>query len=85
MLFYARRVAEPDAGDLEEIQIVLQNHREIAAAIRNGDAVPIQLSDVHSFDNTGNQPLEFLIVGVAREMGKDVDTVDGSNLRLRAN
>ena len=33
----ARRVAEPDAGDLEEIQIVLQNHREIAAAIRNGE------------------------------------------------
>ncbi len=45
------------------------------APIREGDAVPIQLSDVHSFENTGTEPLEFLIVGVARDMGKHVDNV----------
>jgi ADP-ribose pyrophosphatase len=33
----ARRVAEPDAGDLEEMEIVLQDPREVAAAIRNGE------------------------------------------------
>jgi mannose-6-phosphate isomerase-like protein (cupin superfamily) len=46
------------------------------AAIRAGDAIPIQLSEAHSFANTGSQPLEFLIVGVARENGKAMDVVD---------
>jgi mannose-6-phosphate isomerase-like protein (cupin superfamily) len=46
------------------------------APIKEGDAVPIQLSDVHSFENTGNEPLEFLIVGVARDMSKHVDNTD---------
>jgi len=53
------------------------------ASIRNGDAIPIQLSDIHSFENTGSQPLEFLIVGVARETSKDTDTVYGESLSLR--
>jgi len=46
------------------------------AAIRSGDAVPIQLADVHSFENTGGEPLEFLIVGVSRDSSKRVDVVD---------
>ena len=46
------------------------------APIQEGDAVPIQLSDVHSFENTGTEPLEFLIVGVARDMSKHVDNTD---------
>ena len=46
------------------------------APIQEGDAVPIQLSDVHSFENTSTEPLEFLIVGVARDMSKHVDNID---------
>jgi mannose-6-phosphate isomerase-like protein (cupin superfamily) len=46
------------------------------AQINEGDAVPIQLSDVHSFENTGSEPLEFLIVGVARDAAKHVDSID---------
>jgi len=45
-------------------------------AIRSGDAVPIQLADVHSFENTGGEPLEFLIVGVSRDSNKRVDIVN---------
>jgi ADP-ribose pyrophosphatase len=33
----ARHVAEPDSGDLEEIEIVLLDPLEVAAAIRNGE------------------------------------------------
>jgi mannose-6-phosphate isomerase-like protein (cupin superfamily) len=47
-----------------------------SAPIVAGDAIPIQLKDIHSFENTGNQPLEFLIVGVARDLNKKVDSVD---------
>ncbi len=46
------------------------------APIRAGDAVPIQLNDVHSFANTGGQPLEFLIVGVSRDNTRRIDSVD---------
>ncbi len=47
-----------------------------AAQIQEGDAVPIQLGEVHSFENSGNEPLEFLIVGVARDLSKHVDSID---------
>lgn len=51
------------------------------APIKEGDAIPIQLSDVHSFENTGAEPLEFLIVGVARDLTKHVDTIDAGAAR----
>ena len=44
--------------------------------IQAGDAIPIQLNDVHSFQNTGSEPLEFLIVGVSRDSHRRVDSVD---------
>ena len=46
------------------------------ASITEGDAVPIQLGEVHSFENTGAEPLEFIIVGVARDLSKHVDSID---------
>lgn len=46
-----------------------------SAAIRKGDAIPLLLGDVHSFENTGSGDLEFMIIGIAREKGK-LDTVD---------
>jgi mannose-6-phosphate isomerase-like protein (cupin superfamily) len=49
------------------------------APVRAGDAVPIQLNEVHSFANTGSEPLEFLIVGVSRDSNRRVDSVDVPN------
>jgi mannose-6-phosphate isomerase-like protein (cupin superfamily) len=43
------------------------------AAIAAGDAVPIRLNDRKSFENSGSVPLEFLIVGVARDPVKKMD------------
>ena len=37
-----------------------------SAAIHKGDAVPVLLNDVHSFENSGDGDLEFMIVGIAR-------------------
>lgn len=37
------------------------------ASIRAGDAVPIDVRQTRSFANTGAEPLEFMIVGVARD------------------
>ena len=51
------------------------------APVHAGDAIPIQLNDVHSCENTGAQPLEFLIVGVSRDHTRRVDSVDVQGLR----
>jgi mannose-6-phosphate isomerase-like protein (cupin superfamily) len=53
------------------------------APVRAGDAIPIQLNEIHSFENTGTEPLEFLIVGVSRDSTRRVDLVEGENLRAR--
>ncbi len=46
------------------------------AAIHTGDAIPIQLSEAHAFENTGSEPLEFMIIGVSRDSSHKIDTVD---------
>jgi mannose-6-phosphate isomerase-like protein (cupin superfamily) len=51
------------------------------APVKEGDAIPIQLSEVHSFENTGSEPLEFMIVGVAKDMSKHVDNVEVGTAR----
>jgi mannose-6-phosphate isomerase-like protein (cupin superfamily) len=48
------------------------------ASIKAGDAIPINLSEVHSFKNTGNAPLEFMIVGVSRDGHKTDEQVPGA-------
>jgi mannose-6-phosphate isomerase-like protein (cupin superfamily) len=53
--------------------------------IHAGDAIPIQLGEVHSFENSGAEPLEFMIVGVARDMARRVDSVDVQNEHPRNN
>jgi mannose-6-phosphate isomerase-like protein (cupin superfamily) len=53
------------------------------APIQAGDAIPIQLNDVHSFENTGSEPLEFMIVGVSRDSNKRIDSIDVQNLPQR--
>ncbi len=54
-----------------------------AASIQAGDAIPIQLNEVHSFENTGSEPLEFMIVGVSRDSNRRIDSVDVQNLPHR--
>jgi mannose-6-phosphate isomerase-like protein (cupin superfamily) len=51
--------------------------------IRAGDAIPIQLNEVHSFENTGSEPLEFIIVGVSRDSNRRIDSVDVPTLPHR--
>jgi hypothetical protein len=43
------------------------------APIKAGDAIPINLNDTKSFANTGTEPLEFMIIGIARDMAKKED------------
>lgn len=45
------------------------------APIRSGDAVPIQLNQTKSFENTGGAPLELLVVGIVRDVNRKFDVV----------
>jgi len=38
------------------------------------------LNEVHSFENSGSEPLEFMIVGVSRDSNRRVDSVDVQKL-----
>lgn len=46
-----------------------------SAPIRSGDAVPIQLNQTKSFENTGSSPLELLVVGVVKDVARKYDVV----------
>jgi mannose-6-phosphate isomerase-like protein (cupin superfamily) len=53
-----------------------------SAPIRVGDAVPIRVGEVKGFENTGTEPLEFLVIGVARDMNKKNDMLATPPQRL---
>ena len=61
------------------VKITSQGMREETAGIRSGDAVPVQLNEVHSFENTGSEPLEFMVIGVASSKKKTIDSIDVKN------
>jgi mannose-6-phosphate isomerase-like protein (cupin superfamily) len=50
------------------------------AEIAEGDAIPIQIGELHSFENKGTEPLEFLIIGVSRDSNRRVDSVDARDI-----
>ena len=44
-----------------------------SAPIKAGDAIPLRVGETKAFENTGTVPLEFLVVGIARDMAKKND------------
>lgn len=55
------------------------------APIREGDAVPLQLGEVHSLENNGSAPLEFLVIGVSTNSNHSIDSVDRAHFARRPN
>jgi len=51
--------------------------------IAEGDAIPLRLSEWHSFENTGTGPLEFMIIGVSRDSNRTIDVVEQAPPRPR--
>jgi len=52
------------------------------APIKTGDAIPVRVGETKAFANTGTAPLEFLVVGVARDMNKKNDLLSTPPPRL---
>ena len=47
-----------------------------SAPLVKGDGIPLHVNEVHGISNTGSEPLELMIVGVATDMTKNLETVD---------
>jgi mannose-6-phosphate isomerase-like protein (cupin superfamily) len=45
------------------------------ASFTKDAGIPIRLKEVHSIRNTGTEPLELLIIGIADDMTKDTETI----------
>lgn len=64
--------------DFAEVYYVITGDGKVtlgseSAEIHTGDVVPVQLNEARTIQSTGSGPLEFLIVGVAKDMNaKDV-------------
>jgi mannose-6-phosphate isomerase-like protein (cupin superfamily) len=59
--------------DMSEVYYVMAGDGDATigsetAPIHTGDAIPVRLNESKSFTNSGRGPLEFMIVGVARDM-----------------
>jgi mannose-6-phosphate isomerase-like protein (cupin superfamily) len=58
--------------DVEEFYYVMAGTGTLrlgseSATIRSGDAIPVHMNEIHALQNSGAEPLELMIVGVARD------------------
>jgi mannose-6-phosphate isomerase-like protein (cupin superfamily) len=70
---------------IEEVYFVLNGDGQAqvngeTADIHKGDAVPVLLSEAHSFKNNSSHDLEFMIIGIASQKGV-LETVQGGRGR----
>ena len=47
------------------------------AAVRTGDAIPIRIGESSPFTNTGTEPLELFVMGVAKDMAAKTQLLSG--------
>jgi mannose-6-phosphate isomerase-like protein (cupin superfamily) len=56
--------------------VSLAGRGQESSPIKTGDAIPIQISEIHSIENNGTEPLELMAVGVARDLHKEMESTD---------
>jgi mannose-6-phosphate isomerase-like protein (cupin superfamily) len=62
-----------DHADMGEAYYVIAGSGSVtvageSAAVRAGDAIPVRVGEASRFTNSGTEPLELLVIGVARDM-----------------
>jgi mannose-6-phosphate isomerase-like protein (cupin superfamily) len=71
-----------DHADFGEAYYVLAGGGEVSvgsesAGVVTGDAIPIRIGETSQFKNTGSEPLELLVIGVARDMDAKIELMTG--------
>jgi mannose-6-phosphate isomerase-like protein (cupin superfamily) len=61
--------------------VTVKGAQSETAPVRAGDAIPIRLSESSLFTNTGTEPLELFVMGVARDMAAKTQLLSGGNQR----
>jgi len=51
------------------------------APVKTGDAIPIKIGESSLFTNTGSEPLELFVMGVAKDMAAKTQLLAGGNQR----
>jgi len=51
------------------------------APVKKGDAIPIKIGESSSFTNTGAEPLELFVMGVAKDMAAKTQLLSAGNRR----
>jgi mannose-6-phosphate isomerase-like protein (cupin superfamily) len=51
------------------------------APVKTGDAIPIRIGESSLFTNTGSEPLELFVMGVAKDMAAKTQLLVGGNQR----
>ena len=49
--------------------------------VQTGDAIPIKIGETSLFTNTGSEPLELFVMGVAKDMAAKTQLLTGGNQR----
>ena len=49
------------------------------APVKTGDAIPIKVGEASLFTNTGSEPLELFVMGVAKDMAAKTKLLSGGN------
>ncbi|MEN6407610.1 MAG: cupin domain-containing protein [Thermoguttaceae bacterium] len=76
-----KRFARHYHEDMQEIFILVRGEAEITidaetAPLRRGDAVVIDPRQVHQMRNVGQEPVEYLALGITRETGGKTVVLD---------
>ena len=50
-------------------------------AVKTGDAIPVKIGESSLFTNTGSEPLELFVMGVAKDMAAKTQLLVGGNQR----
>jgi hypothetical protein len=45
--------------------------------VRTGDAIPVRIGESSQFTNTGSEPLELFVMGVAKDMAAKTQLLSG--------
>lgn len=70
--------------DISEVYYVISGSGEVSigtekSTVRTGDAVPVRLNEEHRFANNGNDPLELMIIGVAKDSASKAQLMSRRN------
>jgi mannose-6-phosphate isomerase-like protein (cupin superfamily) len=61
--------------------ITVKSASSETAPLRTGDAIPIRPGESSQFANTGKEPLELFVMGVAKDMAAKTQLLSGGNAR----